>query len=52
MIMEIDETQDEGSSFTPEEVFQIQIYRVFPLLSQINWRYEQLTPVIYFFFFC
>lgn len=44
--METDEAPDEGSSMTPEELFQMQMYNVFDaLLSQLNWRYEQLRNI-------
>ncbi|KAF2904542.1 hypothetical protein ILUMI_01631 [Ignelater luminosus] len=45
-IIEIDETQDEGSNLTLEELFKIQIYGVLDtLLSQIDWRYQKMETI-------
>ncbi|XP_065671947.1 zinc finger MYM-type protein 1-like [Hydra vulgaris] len=40
------EATDEGSNMTPEHLFKMQIYKIFDtLLSQLDWRYEQLRTV-------
>ncbi|KAF2895777.1 hypothetical protein ILUMI_10401 [Ignelater luminosus] len=45
-IMEIDETPDEGSNLTPEELFKIQIYGVLDiLLSQIDCCYQKMKTI-------
>ena len=44
--IEIDEAPDEGSNMSSEEIFKMQIYNVFDtLLSQLDWRYEQLRTI-------
>lgn len=44
--MEINEALDEGSTMTDEELVQKQLYSVNDsLLSQTDWRYEQLETI-------
>ncbi|KAF2905073.1 hypothetical protein ILUMI_01101 [Ignelater luminosus] len=44
-IMEIDETPNEESTLTPEELFKIQNGVLATLLSQIDWRYQKMKTI-------